>query len=1208
MPVSDPRAPWKPSQPPLRTWTETNSATKDQVLVLSTSLGDGAPLPKGDYFVSSGSARFNSALAFSVVDTALVTKVSFDEVLVWALDLESGKPLPGLTLNASEYGNVKDGPPNNTLASTTATTGADGLASFKLKEPESSTTFLDGRPRYLVTLDSGGRRGVEATSWQQGSYGLEVPQEYFQRAYVGHIYTERPIYRPGEDVLFKGIVREDDDAHYAVPDGTVPLEWVIRDAQGKELARTPVSLNSFGSFAGSFTLPASAAIGDYTVQIEEPGGGPQQRHMPITGTSFNVAEFRKPEFQVEVTSDKPAYASGDTITVNALATFFFGGGVSGAKVDWNVMATPTRPSVPGYERYSFGDIDFAQRNVVRDPQRATGASSTDASGKSVFTTPAALKGGEGAQAFQISALVSDQSGQGVAGVTSVTVHPADGYAGIRPGEYVTVAGEEAKIHVVTVDNEGKPVANRQVTVGVYERTWVTTKEQTPEGARRYRSDPVDKLLATIPVTTDAKGEATVSYTPTKSGQVRLTADYTDAKGRTARSASYLWVSSGQFASWQVTNDDIVKLVADRDQYEVGDTAEVLVPAPFAGAIGLVTTERGKIISRTVQPFPTNAERLSIPVNDGSVPNIFVGVVLYRPPTAEDPIPRYKMGYAQLSVSTKSRQLNVEITPDRAQAKPGDKVAYDIKVTDSAGKGVKSEVSVAVVDKAVLSLMEERSVTGLRAFWFERGLGVQTSSSLAVSIDRWNDVIGEPRQGGKGGSGGEDRLRQDFKNTAYWEAQLPTKEDGTLRVEVTMPDNLTTWRLQARAISGNTMVGEATNELVSTQPLLLRPALPRFLRVGDQVRLRLLVRNATDKATDVTVTLAAEGVEVSGGAEKKANVKPGESAVLEWPASVSREGEAKLTFRATGSGGLSDSIVQALPIYLDVTPEAMATNGVVTDESQAEGVYLPGFALLKNGFLDVSVQPTLTGSLTSNLSRFKKRPGELLEPTSRVAGRAIATMAIVRAEKSAGRSTDSYEPQIATDLATLVGRQRPDGGFAWCEHPLCQSDPQVTGWVLTAFGEALRDGRTVDTGAASRTRDYVSTYINRVTDVLTPADVNEKAQLLYALDASIAEGGSSSASIMRSLLQQHRATLANWGRAYLILGLLGDGAAKEDQSVSQLLNDLSQSMISSATGNHWEDERVHRSAHTGVRTTSLVLMALVRADPGHPLIEETVRWL
>src|SRR5207249_12174423 len=102
--------------------------------------------------------------------------------------------------------------------------------------------------------------------------------------------------------------------------------------------------------------------------------------------------------------------------------------------------------------------------------------------------------------------------------------------------------------------------------------------------------------------------------------------------------------------------------------------------------------------------------------------------------------------------TAPRGLNGKIRPDRDQAEPRQVAMYALKVTDQNGKGVRAQLSVAVVNKAVLSLMEDRRPDGMKAFWFDRGLAVTTNSSIANSLDRWNDVVAELPKIGKGGSG------------------------------------------------------------------------------------------------------------------------------------------------------------------------------------------------------------------------------------------------------------------------------------------------------------------------------------------------------------------------------------------------------------------------------------------------------------------------
>jgi alpha-2-macroglobulin len=1171
----------------LRTWTETNRGATDEVVLGSTSLSGKGPLVKGYYFLST-SGQLGSRFAFAVVDTVLVTKLSNDELLAWAVDHDTGTPLQGVNVRGNGPG----------LEPTEIVTDANGLASFKVPLP---ILGQSNDRSYILWIDGGGRSAVTSTRWpSMNAFQFALPGDYYAREWVGHLYTDRPIYRPGETVQWKGVIRADDDATYSVPPADATFQIVILNARGQQVRQDTAHPNEFGSFAGSFELPSDAPTGNYVVNIMYTHGS----QWSAASNSFLVAEFRKPEFEVSVTAGKPSYVDGDTIDARAAASFFFGGPVSGAGLEWSALADPYTLRVPGYENFSFNDFDYSKPFVARDALRAKGSAKTDGGGSASFGIPAALATSEGAQQFTLGATVQDQNGQAVAGSTTVTVHPAALYAGIHPAQYVANEGANARIDLVTVDTDGKILPDRAVTVRVYDREWITTKETIPGGGRRYRSDPKDTLVATLSARTDAKGEGFVLYRPTKSGTLRLVAEATDAKGRTSRSATFLWVWGTTRAFWQVTNDDAVKLVADKERYEVGDTAEVLVPAPFPGASALITIERGKIKTREVRKFATNSERLRIPITDASVPDVFVSVVMYWPPTSADPIPRYKVGYAELPVSTATRVLNVSIKPDRDQAKPGDTVRYDIKVTDKAGNGVPSEVSVAVVDKAVLSLQDERGPDGLRAFWFERGLSVTTGSSMAVSVDRWNDVIAEAPKQGKGGSGlvGQ-QLRQDFRNTAYWSAQVVTKPDGTAFVDVKMPDNLTTWRMQARAISGDTLVGEGTNELLTTQPLLVRPALPRMLRVGDAVELRALVRNATKNDAAVNVTLKAEGVTVTGALTRSVTIHPSESVIVSWPAKAGAEGTAKLTFTATGPGDLSDAVEQSLPVLIDMTPETTATGGIVTRDGQLEAIYLPNFADTKHGSLSVSVQSALAGSMADELAWLAPTTYEGAEY---VASRLIATLAVRRAEKTAGVS-NNRDGRIASDVAGLIGRQRPDGGWPWCDYPTCQTDPNVTGWALIALGEAQRDGITVDSGVIRIATGYVVGYVNRSTDIAHPADINQKAFLLYALAAA---GGRDAAAVpARALFEQQRAQLGNWGRAYLLLALSESGANNDDAQVRALFDDLAGATIPSANGNHWEDAADKRGTFlSSTATTGLATLAIARIRPEHALVPQTVRWL
>ena len=128
----------------------------------------------------------------------------------------------------------------------------------------------------------------------------------------------------------------------------------------------------------------------------------------------------------------------------------------------------------------------------------------------------------------------------------------------------------------------------------------------------------------------------------------------------------------------------------------------------------------------------------------------------------------------------------------------------------------------------------------------------------------SQIAKEMLTGGIGGGGGgaayQADVRSDFPDTALWEAQLRTGTDGTAQVRVDLPDSLTTWVVDVRAVTETSQVGQGTAEFMVTKPLLIRPVTPRFLTAGDVVEVAAVMHNNTEMAVDAVVSLDAVGVE------------------------------------------------------------------------------------------------------------------------------------------------------------------------------------------------------------------------------------------------------------------------------------------------------------------------------------------------------------
>lgn len=667
----------------------------------------------------------------------------------------------------------------------------------------------------------------------------------------------------------------------------------------------------------------------------------------------------------------------------------------------------------------------------------------------------------------------------------------------------------------------------------------------------------------------------------------------------------MWASSAEYASWRVGNDDLIQLVADKDTYRPGETAKILVAAPFTASHGLVTQERGRLMTYELRDFATNSEVIELPITEAHVPNVFVGVMLFKPPADGNPLPQLKLGMVELKVSTNVKKLNITIAPDHDRYAPRDTVRYTIRTTDSEGNGVPAELSLALVNKSVLSLQDDFARPALEAFWSRRPLSVMSASSLAVSIDRANELAVRLQQGGKGGGGGSgDQTRTFFPNTAYWDASLRTDSDGNASVEVKLPDTLTTWRLTARGITGDTRAGEARNEIVTTKDVIVRPAVPRFLIAGNSASLGAIVHNFTGAPLDMDVSLKADGIKVEGDGTKHVSVQPGEDALVRWDTSVPPGRDSfNVTFEAKG-GGKSDSVKLTLPLYSFFTPETVGTAGEVTDEA-SEAINVPYYVRPDAGELTVRVAPSLAAGVDTAVHYIDEYPYESAETT---VSRFVPLLALRRATRELGLK-DLSDQADAIDVDALVQRslqrlyrqQHVDGGWGWWEGD--ESDAAITAWAVLGLGEAKREGYTVDAMVEENAANYLAQGLDKPRNVLAPA-FDLRAFALYAL----ARDGRGQLGRAFALAEQH-ASISNTAKAWLALAIGLDGGSTNDPRLTTLLNELQGAAIPSATGNHWEEQSYNADLFgSSTQTTAQVLQAFIALQPDHPLVDGTMRWL
>lgn len=1148
-----------------------------------------------------------------VVGTAnLVFKMGEREALVWVTDLQSGQPVPNAAVKLYDQ---KFEP----FAS--GKTDKDGVLVAKWDDALELWSTA-----YAVVGEPGGDTfGLALNGWSDGisPWDFGVEGRFYNEPYNVYFTTDRPIYRPGQTVYFNAILRMDDDARYQLLKGLDKLPVSVEDPQGKEVYSDTLTVSSdLATINGKFELDDQAALGYYRLFTAIPDESGQSSTERLAGrqygVSFLVSAYVRPEFLVNVTTDKPAYAQGDKINVDVQSSYYFGGPVSDAKVEWNVVSNPYYFNYQGQGYYDWSDQDnFYGRPRYGGGLIASGAGKTDSTGHFVVPVQADLGKNDYSQQFSIEAVVTDINDQVVANRVTVPVHQGMFYIGLSPEKYVGQVGEEQAVNVKTVDWDSKDLGQTNLTVVFYLREWFNVQEQTNSGPV-WTTTFSDTAVTTQTVTTDASGMAIASFTPQEGGTYRIVATAKDDKGNKVRSGTYLWVTSGEYVSWRQENNDRIQLVADKRSYAPGETASILIPSPFQGnVVALVTVERGRILSRQVIQLKSNSETLKLPVTADMAPNAFVSVVLVKGVDNTTPIAAFKLGYASFAVSTVQQELKVTISTDRdpktSHYSPRDTVTYTVQATDYTGKPVQAELSLAVVDLSVLSLTDPNTPPIVEGFYGKRGLGIRTASTLVLSVDRLNVKLQTEVKGGGGGEAapGEFAVREQFYDTAFWSAATRTDATGKAQVQVVLPDNLTTWRMTAKAVTADTLVGENKYDIISTKDLLIRPVTPRFFVVGDKAALAAVVHNNTDKSLTVDIRLEGQGVTIDGQATQKQTIPAQGQVRVEWQVEAQDKDNANLVFSASG-GGLSDASKptaglppdQRIPIYRYSTPETVATAGTLDQTGERlEVVALPSQVDVTQGDLTVRVDPSLAAGMTDGLYWLEHYPYECAEQT---VSRFLPNILTFRALKKLGLTDAKLEgnlkAQVSLALQRLYSQQHADGGWGWWVND--KSDATTTAWAALGMIKANEAGFAVDAESLKKALNYLNNQLVSPTVLKDPSQANMQAFILYVT----AEGGRNNLSRAVALYDSRRDLLGHYGKAYLALAF-GIWQPDDRTRMDTLLSDLNNAAITSATGVHWEEKtRDWWSWNTNTRTTAIVLDLLARFDAKNALAPNVVRWL
>jgi alpha-2-macroglobulin len=1170
-------------------------------------------------------------------DIGLDAFVDQTSLLGWATSLRDGKPLGDVQMKIVDE-------KSTTGAGDGLKSGNDGLARIELPNTVGQKLLIARKGKDLAILPEDFNWWNDHTGWKNQRLIDSVRW---------HVFDDRGMYKPGEEVHIKGWLRRIS----AGPKGDVGLfgnsenvNYTLKDSRGNEVLKGSARVNALGGFDTSFKLPPTMNLGYGMLEMKAAVAGAVEGDLHYH--NFRVQEFRRPEYEVKATSSQGPHFIGSHANLTAAASYYAGGGLPNAEVSWNVTATPTNYTPPNRSDFIFGKWIpwWGYHGVDRNSKTQEFAGRTDAAGKHYLRIDFDSVDPPRPTNVTAFANVQDVNRQNFGGSVNLLVHPSELYVGIRSSRLFVQKGEPIIVESIVSDLDGKLIANREIRMRAALIDWVFEKGEY----REQETNPQDCIIKS------GNDPVKCRFETKEGGVYRITASVIDDRERRNESEMTVWVPGGKQPPRRDLAQEKVELIPDRKDYRSGETAEILVQAPFFPAEGVVTLRHSGLAKSEHFTMSSTSHTLKIPISDDLVPNVHVQIDLVGASSRTDSEgkpyaklpkrPAFATGTLDLSVPPAKRKLAVTATPRDKETEPGAETYVDVELRDAGGQPVNGgDVALVVVDEAVLALSNYKLADPLATFYAIRGDIVRNHHLRSrVQLGRADDLISQLGSGSRGserdsvagpiaekamidraeraGEGTMGRLsgkleafedrtqaqepihnRLDFNALAAFVPSITADSNGRASVKVKLPDNLTRYRVMVVAAAGEKQFGSAESSITARLPLMVRPSAPRFLNFGDKIELPVVVQNQTEAPMQVELAMRATNAQLTAGQGRRITVPANDRVEVRFPAAAARPGTAR--FQIVGaSGKWSDAAEVSLPVWTPATTEAFATYGEVDAGALIQPVKAPSDAIKQFGGLEVTTSSTQLQALTDAVIYLTTYPFECAE---QIASRVLAIAAlrdVLAAFDAKGLpKADELIASVKRDLERLRGLQNENGGFGFWRRDY-DSWPYLSIHVAHTLQRAKEKGFDVPPEMFERSKNYIR-------------NIEQHIPSWYGIEAR-------RVLISYSLYVRNRMSDRDTGKARRLIADAGgapnlplealgwllpvlSGNANSQAEVAAIRRHLDNRAEETAAAAHFTTtykDGAHLLLHSDRRADAIILEALIGDDPKNDLIPKIVRGL
>ena len=984
--------------------------------------------------------RERGGLAVQVTDMGLTVRAAYNRILIWVNRLSNGEVVEGAEITVF----------NSTGARYTGITDADGLAVIPLASGDFARYFNNKRVYFNVRAVKDADLVEMEFDDHHNPYSFGIYNTIATRHAEGienrvHMFTDRGLYKSAEELAIRGIHWLQSPKGYESYSGPYRIK-IIESATEKEIWSVADTTSNSGGFHHRLRLPGNLEPGGYRI-VYQVGNY-------IKTTGFRIAAFRRLNFQVDSRILTTDLFHGDDIEAHVNASSLAGSALSNADYHYFWTRSPTRFHPPGNEwkDWLFGTSSWAAEQTLSS---GDGILSDDGSVRITENTTSHEVSGK-AYRYTLETSVEDIDRQVVSSLSSALVHPASYYIGARFvhgsvdgwwSRFVSTNSDLAvQARLVSIDGS-VPRKSGVFKTGLVKKEWKSAKQQGIYGRVNVRWERVETEIwqEEKPF---RKSSLDMKFRVKDPGSYILYFEYNDAERRPTRTEIEFYATGSGWVEQAGRTPSEIKFLVDRELYEVGETARILVQSPLPRGRYLLTLEREGILDERVITLEGSNEIIEIPIQEEYLPVFYVALSSFteRTDTEDDYFkpdlgrPRGLFGITTVNVATTPMELDVEVKTLKANYQPGDEAEIEVKVSHEGRPLADAEVTLMAVDRGVLDLIDYHIPNPVDYFYNQDNfpLGVMGDDSRRLLVRPVTYELSEL----SGGDATKLEERRDFNPLALFEPSVRTGADGTLRLKTKLPDTLSTYRLTAVALHG-VRLGINENEFQVNNPVNVRSALPRLFRVRDSAACGVILTNTTKNDVLMNVSVESDILDVVGENMKKLTLPPGSATELPFVMEARRKGEGVIRFTMR-SNVLNEILEEKVSVQQPIVTEAFTTIGIVNSiEGATEELVIPPYSAAGWGGLSLAVDMSLYPYIEETINRLQSIPYPSLQDRLYQLNADLVEMS------AQGKPDNSLLKRAKSTFQTLEAYQFNNGGIGFRSPTLEYAEPNLFLSILSA---------------------------------------------------------------------------------------------------------------------------------------------------------------